>query len=161
MDMITVKKLRNLTALLLVLVGAVAVGLWAMGASPVPIASGQSADSLPPLRVVTDGEEVDPEACLTFVQKELEGPILIQTTAEDDLQETIETLFGGRKVLQEQEIIKVIQACNVDDEVEPINLERDLDVDIEIFSVNCRKAVTLDVHADCVVLRVAQDRNLR
>lgn len=140
------KNLGNIVALLLLMAGVITLAFWAITNLPIPTVSGQTTQSipLPKLTVKTESDEVDPEACLIVIQKELEGPILVESE------------FGG-SVLREQEIIKVIQACNVDDEIRPPNLERDLDVDIEVFSSICEKRVNLNAPAICDVVRVAQD----
>lgn len=99
-----------------------------------------------------DQDEIDPEACAIVVEKELEGPITATST--------VLNLPGTGDVLRAQMIIKVISACNVDDEDgAPPNEERDLDVDIEVFSIICEKRDDLSVAARCEVLRVAQEEN--
>ncbi len=98
-----------------------------------------------------DSDEIDPEACQTTTFKELEGPITATST--------VLGLPGSGDVLREQMIVKFFAACNVDDEVRPPNLERELDVDIEVFSIICEKRDDLSEHARCEVLRVAQEDN--
>ena len=143
------KNLGNIVALLLLMAGVITLVFWAITNLPIPTVSGQTTQSipLPKLTVKTESDEVDPEACLIVVQKELEGPILVEGEG------------GTKSLLREQEIIKVISACNVDDEIRPPNLERELDVDIEVFSSICEKRVDLSEPAICDVVRVAQDRN--
>ena len=76
-----------------------------------------------------DQDEIDPEACATVVEKEVLGPVtstiavLLPTTTIPVLQGvpgTTTVLF-----LREQMIVKIIAACNVDDEDgDPPNEER-------------------------------------
>ena len=103
-----------------------------------------------------DSDEIDPEACQTTTHKELEGPI---TATSSVLGLPRSRATGTVPVLREQMIVKFFAACNVDDEIEPPNLERELDVDIEVFSIICEKRDDLSRHARCEVLRVAQEDN--
>ncbi len=156
--------IRNVMVLLL-LVTVIALASWFMVRSPAQAVQNQPVvqpeaqlaqvepQPTPPFRARDPGEdqdEIDPEACATVVQKELEGPIVVDNPI---------LLTSLTTVLREQMIIKIIQACNVDDEIRPPNLDRDLDVDIEVFSIICEKAVDLGVTARCEVQRVAQSEN--
>ena len=105
-----------------------------------------------------DQDEIDPEACATVVEKELLGPVNVATSTVLELPES--PAGEGVDVLREQMIIKVIAACNVDDEDgDPPNEERDLDIDIEIFSIICEIRDDLSVKARCEIFRVAQETN--
>ena len=142
---------RNIVVLLLILTIVAALAVGSVATRTAPTVSGQPG-ALPNLQVgparvnvrnfiVTEADEIDPEACLIVTEKEEE-----------------EVTIAGTVFLQE--IITVISACNVDDEIRPPNLERELDVDIEVFSLLCNKDVDLNRDAVCTVVRVAQEENL-
>ena len=161
---------RNFVVLLLILTIVAALAVWlvtivtvtTVRGSPPALPSTDPADivlvsGVPlPTKFDEDADEIDPEACLTVVQKITEGPILIQKSAGNAA-----ILLPGdpTRFIREQTLVTVIQACNVDDEIRPPNLERDLDTDIEVFSVICEKADDLGATAACEARRVAQDEN--
>jgi len=174
----TIRSLRSVRLLLLLLVTlAVAVVAWAILTSPTPAVRGQSPGLTPPPTlsktlvepevpfntrdVGEDQDEIDPEACATVVQKELEGPIVITNPIFEPFKSDPVFATSGvtGNVIREQMIIKIIQTCNVDDPIRPPNLERELDTDIEIFSIICEKAVDLSTTARCEILRIAQEDN--
>ena len=143
---------RNFVVLLLLsaivaVVAALAVG--SVATAPATQVTGEFQSLGIKLDIKTADDEIDPEACLIFIEKELQRP-----------EPLTELEFKGNTIIREQEIIKVISACNVDDPIRPPNLERELDVDIEIFSVRCDKDVALNRDAVCVVERVAQEEDL-
>ena len=117
--------------------------------------AGEGDDHLTEIR--QDQDEIDPEACATVVHKETLGPI--NTSGLATASSTVLGLPGNGDVLRQQMIVKVIAACNVDDEVRDPNLERELDVEIEVFSIICEIRDDLSVPARCEVLRVAQKDN--
>ena len=159
------RSLRNVrTLLLLLLTIAVAAVAWVIIAAPAPTVKGQppalpprvvSAQTLPPLDIDEDQDEIDPEACATVILKIIKGPILVGSAVIRPLL----TPPTGVSVVREQTLVTVIQACNVDDEIRPPNLDRDLDTDIEVFSVICEELSDLSAEARCEALRVAQDDN--
>ena len=165
------KRENIVVVLLLILIIVAGLAVWSLATAPAPTVRG-SPPELPsndPLDIVVvkdvplptkfdeDADEIDPEACLTVVQKITEGPILIQTNATNT-PILLPRPFPAR-FIREQTIVTVIQACNVDDEIRPPNLDRDLDTDIEVFSIICEKAADLGATARCEALRVAQDDN--
>ena len=143
--------------LVVLTIGALALSEFMSGG----VVSGQAPPDtdthLPPFQVKQDQDEIDPEACATVVHKEIEGPITSAFSVIPDFPQSPAT--GTVLVIRQQMIVKVIQACNVDDEIEPPNLERDLDIDIEIFSIICEKRQDLSVTARCEIFRVAQEDN--
>ena len=166
----TLRSLRNVGILLIILLIAVAVAVVAgliitasaqagqdqQEGRPESLLAQVTAGVLPPFNtreVGEDQDEIDPEACATVVQKELEGPIIVDNPI------FLTSIPAGAELIREQMIIKIIQACNVDDEIRPPNLDRDLDTDIEVFSIICEKVTDLSVQARCEILRVAQEEN--
>ena len=155
---------RKIVVLLLLLPIAVAVIAWVIITAASPSVRGQpgalphrvvSAQTLPPVEFGEEADEIDPEACLITILKIIEGPILVSNAVIPPFL----TPPAGVSVVREQTIAQVISACNVDDEVRPPNLERELDVDIEVFSIICEKLSDLSRAARCEALRVAQDDN--
>ena len=148
----------KITILLVLLTAVALVATWSYFTVSVPSVSGDHGiEGKTHLTFADeDSDEIDPEACQTTTEKELEGPILTTLTVLD-LPESVDGPSVG--VLREQMIVKFMAACNVDDEFRDPNLERELDVDIEVFSIICEKRDDLSVHARCEVLRVAQEDN--
>jgi len=156
---------RNIVVLLLLLAIAVAVVAWVIITTAAPPVNGQpgalplrvvSAQTLPSVEFGEEAEAVDPEACLITILKIIEGPELVANAVIEPLL----TPPAGVSVVREQTIVQIKSACNVDDEIRPPNLERELNVDIEVFSIICEKLSDLSQRARCEVLRVAQDDNL-
>ena len=159
--------LRTVRGLLLVLSIAVAVIAWLIIAAPTPAVRGQppalpprvvSAQVLPPLDIDEDQDEIDPRACATVILKMIEGPILVDSSVLPPLL----TPPAGESVVREQVIVHIIQACNVDDRDavnNPPNEQREIDTEIEVFSIICEKLTDLSAEARCEALRVAQDDN--
>jgi len=159
----TIRSLRTLRGLLLLLTIVGAVVAWVILSAPTTTVRGEPPaappnaivdpqPNVPKLKIDEDQDEIDPEACATTILKIIEGPVAVDNPFLLDP-------VPASGVLREQTIAQVIQACNVDDEIRPPNLDRDLDVDIEVFSIICEKAVDLSVTARCEVLRVAQKEN--
>ena len=160
----TIRSLRGVRVLVLLVPLAVAAVAWFIISAPAPTVEGQppelppsfvSAQVLPPVRIDEDQDEIDPEACATVILKIIEGPILVDSAVIRPLL----TPPAGESVVREQVIVHIIQACNVDDEIRPPNLERELDTDIEVFSIICEKLSDLSEEARCEALRVAQEDN--
>ena len=159
--------LRTVRGLLLVLSIAVAVIAWLIIAAPTPAVRGQppalpprvvSAQVLPPLDIDEDQDEIDPKACATVILKMIEGPVLVDSPVIPPLL----TPPAGESVVREQVIVHIIQACNVDDRDtvnNPPNEQREIDTEIEVFSIICEKLSDLSAEARCEALRVAQEDN--
>ena len=152
--------LRTIRGLLILLSIAVAVIAWLTFAAPAPTVKALpprvvSAQILPPLDIDEDQDEIDPRACATVILKVIEGPILVDFAVLPPLLDPP----AGVSVVREQVITHHIMACNVDDRVDPPNLQREIDSEIEIFSIICEKLSDLSAEARCEALRVAQDDN--
>jgi len=161
--------LRTIKGLLLLLSIAVAVIAWLIIAAPTPAVRGQppalpprvvSAQVLPPLDIDEDQDEIDPKACATVILKMIEGPVLVDSSV---IQPAL-TIPVGESVVREQVIVHIIQACNVDDRDEPCLsgqpcFQREIDTEIEVFSIICEKLSDLSEEARCEALRVAQEDN--
>lgn len=162
----TIRSLRSVRVLLLLLLTITgAVVAWVVLTGPAPDARGSPPAAPPKVEirgdirnftvVDEDQDEIDPEACATTILKIIEekGPVaaVIRPLITDGV--------TGSDVFRVQTIVEVIQACNVDDEIRDPNLERELDVDIEVFSIICDKAVDLRTEARCEAKRVAQEDN--
>jgi len=155
---------RNIVVLLLLLPIAVAVVAWVIITAAAPPVEGQpgalphrvvSAQTLPSVEFGEEADEIDPESCLITILKIIEGPILVGDAV---IPPTL-TPPAGQSVVREQTIAQVISMCNVDDEVRPPNLVRELDVDIEVFSIICEKLSDLSKTARCEAFRVAQEED--
>ena len=155
---------RNVVVLLVLLTIVAALAAVSVAIRTAPTVRGSPPALpllLPTLPIFETGEEadeIDPEACLTTTLKLIEGPILVDFAVIRPLLIT-PTPPPDVSVVREQTIAQIIQSCNVDDEVRPPNLERELDTDIEVFSIICEKLSDLSVQARCEVLRVAQEEN--
>ncbi len=148
----------KITILLALLIAVALVATWSYFTVSVPPVSGDHGIEGDTHLTFADedSDEIDPEACQTTTEKELEGPILVTSTVLDLPESDAGPSVG---VLREQMIVKFFAACNVDDEFRDPNLERELDIDIEVFSIICEKRADLSVAARCEVLRVAQEDN--
>jgi len=163
--MIAYKSIRDPRLLLLLLAVSIAVVAWL--AITTPSVKGQpgalpprvvSAQILPPIDIDEDQDEIDPKACATVILKIIEGPVLVDSAVIPPLI----TPPPGEGVLREQVIVHIIQACNVDDPDQvnnPANEQREIDTEIEVFSIICEKLSDLSVEARCEALRVAQEDN--
>ena len=152
---------RNVVVLLFLLAIVAALAVGSLSTAPAPTVRGSppalpNLQTLPPLKFGEEADEIDPEACLTTILKIIEGPILVgKAVIPPKLKAP-----AGESVVREQTIVQIIQACNVDDEIRPPNLERELDVDIEVFSIICEKLSDLSADAVCREERVDQGESV-